>query len=27
MFGFTHRTFFDLGDARPQLEQAPSVKF
>lgn len=26
-FGFTHRTFFDLGDARPQLEQAPSVKF
>jgi LemA protein len=27
MFGFTHRTFFDVGDARPQLEQAPSVKF
>jgi hypothetical protein len=27
MFGFTHRTFFDLADARPQLEQAPSVKF
>ena len=26
-FGFTHRTFFDLGEARPQLEQAPSVKF
>lgn len=27
MFGFSHRTFFDVGDARPQLEQAPSVKF
>ncbi len=27
MFGFTHRTFFDLGEARPQLEQAPGVKF
>jgi len=27
MFGFTHRTFFDLGESRPQLEQAPSVKF
>ena len=27
IFGFTHRTFFDLGEARPQLEQAPSVKF
>jgi LemA protein len=27
MFGFTHRTFFDVGDARPQLEQAPGVKF
>lgn len=27
MFGFAHRTFFDLGEARPQLEQAPSVKF
>jgi LemA protein len=26
-FGFHQRTFFDLGDARPQLEQAPSVKF
>jgi LemA protein len=26
-FGFTHRTFFDLGESRPQLEQAPSVKF
>ncbi len=22
-----HRTFFDLGESRPQLEQAPSVKF
>jgi LemA protein len=27
MFGFHHRTFFDLGESRPQLEQAPSVKF
>lgn len=27
MFGFGHRTFFDVGEARPQLEQAPSVKF
>lgn len=27
IFGFHPRTFFDLGDARPQLEQAPSVKF
>jgi len=27
MFGFSHRTFFDVGEARPQLEQAPSVKF
>lgn len=27
MFGFHSRTFFDLGEARPQLEQAPSVKF
>ena len=27
MFGFQHRTFFDLGESRPQLEQAPSVKF
>lgn len=26
-FGFHPQTFFDLGDARPQLEQAPSVKF
>lgn len=26
-FGFHARTFFDLGEARPQLEQAPSVKF
>jgi LemA protein len=27
MFGFTSRTFFDLGETRAQLEQAPSVKF
>ena len=27
MFGFAQRTFFDLGESRPQLEQAPSVKF
>ena len=27
IFGFGHRTFFDVGEARPQLEQAPSVKF
>ena len=26
-FGFTQRTFFDLGETRAQLEQAPSVKF
>jgi len=26
-FGFHAHTFFDLGDARPQLEVAPSVKF
>ena len=26
-FGFQPRTFFDLGEARVQLEQAPSVKF
>ena len=26
-FGFHQRAFFDLGEARPQLEQAPSVKF
>jgi LemA protein len=25
--GFRHRDFFDLGDTRPQLEQAPNVKF
>jgi len=25
--GFTERQFFDVGEARPQLEQAPSVKF
>lgn len=25
--GFTQREFFDVGDARPQLEQAPQVKF
>jgi LemA protein len=27
MFGFAQRTFFDLGETRGQLEQAPSVKF
>src|SRR5713226_4221071 len=27
IFGFVQRTFFDLGEDRPQLEQAPSVKF
>jgi len=27
MFGFHPQTFFDLGESRPQLEQAPSVKF
>ncbi|MBI4365312.1 MAG: LemA family protein, partial [Deltaproteobacteria bacterium] len=27
IFGFGHRTFFDLGDERAQLGQAPSVKF
>jgi LemA protein len=26
-FGFSRREFFDLGDTRPQLEQAPQVKF
>jgi LemA protein len=26
-FGFHPQTFFDLGDSRGQLEQAPSVKF
>lgn len=25
--GFSKREFFDLGDTRPQLEQAPQVKF
>jgi LemA protein len=25
--GFAPREFFDAGEARPQLEQAPSVKF
>ena len=27
IFGFSQRQFFDVGDARGQLEQAPSVKF
>jgi LemA protein len=27
MFGFQPHSFFDLGDTRAQLEQAPSVKF
>lgn len=27
IFGFTQRPFFDLGESRTQLEQAPSVKF
>src|SRR6188768_2182844 len=27
MFGFAQRTFFDLGETRAQLDQAPSVKF
>ena len=27
MFGFHQQTFFDLGESRPQLEQAPAVKF
>src|ERR1041385_3210935 len=26
-FGFHPQTFFDLGESRPQLEQAPAVKF
>jgi LemA protein len=26
-FGFQPQQFFDVGDARPQLEQAPAVKF
>jgi LemA protein len=25
--GFRHREFFDVGEARPQLETAPNVKF
>jgi LemA protein len=27
IFGFTQRQFFDVGDDRAQLDQAPSVKF
>ena len=27
MFGFHQQQFFDLGETRAQLEQAPSVKF
>src|SRR3954467_11531979 len=27
MSGFHPQTFFDLGESRPQLEQAPAVKF
>ncbi len=27
MFGFAPREFFEAGESRPQLEQAPSVKF
>jgi LemA protein len=27
IFGFSQRTFFDVGENRAQLEQAPSVKF
>jgi len=27
IFGFSQRPFFDLGENRAQLEQAPSVKF
>ncbi len=27
IFGFAQRSFFDLGEGRAQLEQAPSVKF
>jgi LemA protein len=27
MFGFQQQAFFDLGETRAQLEQAPSVKF
>jgi LemA protein len=26
-FGFTKKDFFDLGESRGQLEQAPTVKF
>lgn len=26
-FGFVRKEFFDLGEARPQLDQAPQVKF
>ncbi len=26
-FGFTPQVFFDLGETRAQLEQAPQVKF
>ena len=26
-FGFTPRTFFDLGEERKTVEQAPQVKF
>jgi hypothetical protein len=27
MFGFHAKTFFDLGEQRAALDQAPSVKF
>jgi LemA protein len=27
MFGFSQRSFFDVGEERAQLDQAPSVKF
>jgi LemA protein len=27
MLGFTERTFFDVGEDRPQLEKTPQVKF
>ena len=27
MFGFGQRQFFDVGEDRAQVEQAPSVKF
>jgi LemA protein len=26
-FGFTHKEFFDLGESRAQLDQAPQIKF